>query len=186
MQMQRKHRINIRTFEMHAKREMRSLLLNKKAASVVLSTVILTAGVIAMSIAVLYWTYSMGKIGNIEYSKNTAASSSAIWEKLGFEVISGSGNNLTVYLINWGKADDVSIAHVLILNSSYSYVGSNITNIIFKDINSNESISGNALNVGHDGFFITSLSTSLNPGDLYYVRIVTSRGRNFDGSFVSS
>ena len=85
--MRRKSRTYISTFEMQAKREMRSLLLNKKAASVVLSTVILTAGVIAMSIAVLYWTYSMGKIGNIEYSKNTAASSSAIEEKIGFEVI---------------------------------------------------------------------------------------------------
>jgi multisubunit Na+/H+ antiporter MnhC subunit len=42
------------------RRAIRVFSFNKKGASPVISTLILTAGVIAMSIAVLYWT--MGKI----------------------------------------------------------------------------------------------------------------------------
>jgi hypothetical protein len=171
-----------------AKRKIHSLLFNKKAASVVISTVILTAGVIAMSIAVLYWTYSMGKITNIEYEKNTAANSNAIEERIGYEHISGSNNNLTVYIINWGKADNIRIAHVLILDNSYRYVGSNMSNIRLKNIDNPSGtsyISGNHLRIGADGFFTTSLSTQLTPNMIYYVRIVTTRGRNFDGSFIA-
>jgi hypothetical protein len=155
---------------------------------VVVSTVILTAGVLAMSIAVLYWTYSMGKITNIEYAENTSANSNAVEERIGFEHINGSSNNVTVYIINWGKADNISIAHVLILDSSYRYVGSNMTNIVLKnmdDPSGNTLISGNKLAIGADGVFTTKISAQLTPDTIYYVRIVTERGRNFDGSFVA-
>jgi len=175
-------------FEKHAKRKIRSLLLNKKAASVVVSTIILTAMVVAVSIAVLYWTQSMSKIGNTEYSKNTKASSNAVEERLGFEYVNYSGNSLTTYVINWGKADNVTIAHVLVLDSSYNYVGSNLTTITLANIDSNLPISGNTLRISSDGCFTTPISnpSSFISGDLYYVRIITSRGRNFDGSFIAT
>jgi hypothetical protein len=176
-----------KNFEKQTKRRLRSLLFNKKAASVVVSTIILTSMVVAVSIAVLYWTQSMSKIGNNEYSKNTKASSSAVEERIGFEYVNYSGNSLTTYIINWGKADNVTIAHVLVLDSSYNYVGSNLTTITFRDIDSNFPISGNTLRIGSDGRFTTRISnpSSLISGDLYYVRIITSRGRNFDGSFIA-
>ncbi len=184
-------RINVAklsNFEKNVKRKFRSFLFNKKAASVVVSTIILTAMVVAASIAVLYWTQSMSKIGNIEYSKSTEASSNAVEERIGFEYVNYSENSLTSYIINWGKADNVTIAHVLVLDSSYKYVGSNLTTITLADIDSNLPLSDNTLRIGSDGQFTTPISnpSSFISGDLYYVRIITSRGRNFDGSFIAT
>lgn len=173
-------------------REINSICTNKKAASVVVSTIILTAGVIAMSIAVLYWTYSMGKIGNIEYAQNTNATSSAVGERIGFEYVNASNVNsiptLTAFVVNWGKSDNVAIAHVIILDSSYHYLGSNSTPIVLKNIDfPYAKIPDNKLHLGRDGFFTTSLymQTQLNTNSLYYVRIITTSGRNFDGSFTA-
>ena len=171
-----------------AKRRIRRLLFNKKAASVVVSTIILTAMVVAVSIAVLYWTQSMSKIGNTEYSKNTKASSNAIGERVGFEQVSYVGNSLTAYIVNWGKTTNVTVAHVLVLDSSYNYIGSNLTTITLRNIDNNMPLPGNLLRIGTDAFFTTSISNpnSLHLGDLYYIRVVTSGGRNFDGSFVAT
>ncbi len=182
----RRHRLSS-NFEIHAKRKIRSLLFNKKAASVVVSTIILTAMVVAVSIAVLYWTQAMSKIGNTEYANNTKASSNAVEERIGFEQVSYSGNSLTVYIINWGKTDNITIAHVLVLDGSYNYVGSNKTTITLTDIDSNLPILGDTLGIGRDGYFTTPIfnSNSFQTGDIYYVRIVTSDGRNFDDSFIA-
>jgi len=181
--MRRKSKSFTLGFERKAKRIIRSFRFDKKAASPVVSTLILTAGVIAMSIAVLYWTYSMGKIGNLEYSKSTAASSNAISERIGFEYMTydSSSGNLTVSIINWGKADNVIIAHVLILDSSYNYVGSNISTIVLKSIDNNQPVSG--LRIGSDAWFTTRTSAPLNQDQIYYIHISTSRGRNFDFPF---
>ncbi len=184
MQHKKRHILNV----FHSYRTIRSLFTSKKAASVVVSTIILTAGVVAMSIAVLYWTYSMGKISNIEYSQNTNATSSAVGERIGFEYVNASSSSLTAYIVNWGKSENIGIAHVIILDSSYHYLGSNSTPIILKNIDFPYSkIPDNMLHLGRDGFFTTSLylQTALNPTSLYYVRIVTTSGRNFDGSFTA-
>ena len=181
-------RIHNSNLQLKAKRTLHHWLFNRKAASVVVSTVVLTAGVLAMSIAVLYWTYSMGKITNIEYEENTAANSNAVEERIGFEHINCFGNSITAYIINWGKSDDIGIAHVLILDSSYHYVSSNKSNIVLKDIDDpsgNTLVPGNRLGIGADAVFTTSLSASLTSDTIYYIRIVTTRGRNFDGSFVA-
>jgi hypothetical protein len=172
----------VRCLEIYAKRKVQRLLLNKKAASVVLSTVVLTAGVIAMGIAVLYWTQSMGKIGNLEYSKSTKASISALEERIGFEYISYSSNTVTANIINWGKADNISIARVYVLNTSYSHVAVS-NNVALKNITNNNYISGNILRLGCEGYF--TITTTLVSNSMYYVRIVTDRGRNFDGSFAT-
>jgi uncharacterized membrane protein len=174
----------VSSFELYAKRKAQRLLLNKKAASVVLSTVVLTAGVIAMGIAVLYWTQSMGKIGNLEYSKSTKASINAVEERIGFEYISYSSTSktVTVNIINWGKADNISIARVYVLDTSYSHVAVS-NNVALKNITNNNDISGNILRLGCEGYF--TITTTLASNSMYYVRIVTDRGRNFDGSFAT-
>ena len=167
-------------------------LFNKKGASVVVSTIILTAGVLAMSIAVLYWTYSMGKIGNIEYSKNTATSTSAVLERLGYESVSysASTNTLTAYIVNWGKTDNITIVHVLVLDRFYNVIGSNTIGpnyapVKLFSIDRGNEVTGDKLRIGTDAYFRIQITTAspLDPNQLYYVRIVTSNGRNYDGSF---
>jgi hypothetical protein len=173
---------------LNVERKTKKILLNKKAASVVVSTIILTAGVIAMSIAVLYWTYGMGKVSNNEYSKSTVANSNAVGEKVGFEYISylvssGPPYYINAYLINCGVSDNISISNAIILDSAYHYVDSNRTVVQLKSIEGNMPLLNNQLQIGKDGFFSTKLSDTRLASGIYNLRIVTSRGRTFDGSF---
>lgn len=176
-------------FTSHLERSTRKALRgfgsNKKGASQVVSTVILTAGVIAMCIAVLYWTYSMGKISNAEYQKSTTGSSSAINERIGFEYVSyaSDSNQLNISILNWGKTDNITISHVLILDSSYSYLGANVGSIQLQDIVNGHPLADNNLQIGKDALLMTKISVHLTADEMYYLRIVTSRGRNFDFAF---
>jgi hypothetical protein len=104
--------------------------------SVVVNTIILTAGVVAMSIAVLYWTYGMGKIGRIEYTENTNTTMSAVNERIGFEYIRYSGNTLTVNIINCGKTDNITIARVYIMNTNYQNIAVSGLNVRLYSIDS--------------------------------------------------
>jgi hypothetical protein len=171
---------------LYAKRKVHSLLLNRKAASVVLSTVVLTAGVIAMSIAVLYWTYGMGKISRIEYTKSTTTSMSAINERIGFEYVRYLGTTLTVNIINCGKTDSINITRVYIMNGNYqNVVVSGLGVTLYNIDNPGTQLPGNKLGIGKEGYFTINTPNPLANG-LYYVRITTGRGRNFDGSFAVS
>jgi hypothetical protein len=176
----------ISTLETQMKRQILGLLRNKKAVSVVVSTVVLTAGVIAASIAVLYWTYGMGKISHTEYNKSTNSSISALNERIGYEYISYSTGTLTVNIINCGRTDNLNVTRIYVMNNGYHDVAnSGGASVILRTINddgtSGTPIAGNHLDIGQDGS-IRLNGLSLASG-LYYVRITTGRGRNFDSSF---
>ena len=161
---------------------MRSLLLNKKAASVVISTLILSAGVLGMGIAVLYWAYSMGSIATRTYSMAEGNSSIAIQERLGFEWTdySSSTNNITVNIINWGYTNNVTIAHVNLLDSRHQSLGGYDQPTLY-NLTTSETIP--SLSITDEGYCQLTAPTSPLPAGLYYIRIVTGRGRTFDGSF---
>jgi hypothetical protein len=204
----KKNKTHVSTLQLRLKRQILPLLCNKKAASVVVSTLILTAGVVAMSIAVLYWTYGMGKISHIEYTKSTTSNMNAVNERVGFEYVTGSGNRLDLNIINWGKSDNITITHVLVFDSIYSVVGANTGNITLYNIGTTSKVTGNHLRIGGDAYLgsdilsadrttiISSLTyislTPTNPGItlsaglVYYARVVTASGRTYDGSFVAT
>jgi len=185
----RNRKTKIPKIRLNAERGIRGLLGSKKAVSVVVSTVVLSAGVLALGIAVLYWAYSWGNIANLQYSKAVAASSYAVSERVGFEYISysssGNTNNLTVNIINWGRANNLNISHVYIWDSFHNFVGTGAyTPSQLTNITSGSPIPNNLLNIGDEGSFrVTWLSNTL-PNGYYNIRIVTGRGRNFDSSFV--
>ena len=162
-----------------------SLFFNKRAVSVALSTMIITAGVVAMGIAVLYWAYSVGNLANKQYSDTVAVGSNAVVERIAFEYIACSGSEVTVNMINWGKANNVSVARVYIWDSAHELVGSS-GSIVLMDITTNTPISGNTLNTGDEGYFIVKVTPPLHSNSYYSIRVVTERGRNFDGSFATS
>jgi hypothetical protein len=149
---------------------------------------IITAGVIAMGIAVLYWAYSWGKVANMQYSDSVTAGSNAIEERIAFEYIAYSSSNaeVRVNMINWGKANNVSIARVYVWDSAHQPVGS-FSDIVLMDITTpNTPISGNTLNPGDEGCFIVKVTLPPHSEPYYYsIRVVTERGRNFDGSFAT-
>jgi hypothetical protein len=156
---------------------MRGLLFDKRAVSVALSTLIITAGVIAAGIAVLYWAYSWGNIADDQYSKSTSNSMSAMGESLGFEYITYSNvsptvGNLTVYIINCGTSNKINIARVYLWDSYMNPIGS---------YNVSTGIPVSGLNVGKEGYF--SVSQHLNSSTYYNLRVVTVRGSNFDQAF---
>ena len=178
------NRLQHLTIQRLARNVLRGFSSDKKGASQVVSTVILTAGVLAMSIAVLYWTYSMGKIGNIEYEESTTTSSNAVAERIGFEYVTYADGQVTASIINWGKADNITIAHVIVLDSNFNYVGSNTGgNLVLRNVDDGTALTGNLLRTGSDATFTTRVTGQISSGDLYYLRIVTSRGRNFDFAF---
>jgi hypothetical protein len=181
----RNRRTLVSKIKCKARKKIKSFLWNKKAASVALTTVILTAGVLAMSIAVLYWAFSWGNLANRQYSKAIATSSSAIEERIGFEYISysGSSNVLTVNIINWGTSNDVSIIRVYLKDNQQNPIGLSYTPSPLRAINSGALISSNSLNPQDEGYFTLSPSVGLSSG-FYNIRIVTERGRSFDGTFV--
>jgi len=157
-----------------------SVLFNKRAVSVALSTMIITAGVVAMGITVLYWAYSAGDLANKQYSDTIAVGSNAVVERLAFEYIDYSGSQVTVNMINWGKANNVSIARVYVWDNNHELVGS-FSDIVLFDIGTSQPIESNTLDVGDEGYF--SIISPLPPNSYFNIRVVTERGRNFDSSF---
>lgn len=182
MQRRKTHEAVIR----FVRRRRRGFFGSKKAVSVVVSTVVLTAGVLALGIAVLYWAYSWGNIANLEYSRTVAESSHAVAERVGFEYISYSSTNniLTVNIINWGRADNLSIRIVYLWDSFHNSIGTGAyTPSLLTNITDGSPITDNILNIGDEGTFTTTLFDPL-PSGYYNIRIVTGRGRNFDTSFI--
>jgi hypothetical protein len=159
---------------------------NKKAVSVVLSTVVLSAGVLALGIAVLYWAYSWGHLANLSYSRTVATNSYAVAERIGFEYVSYSTSNriLTINIINCGAANNLNISSVHVTDSMRNPVGtgayppSSLTNMT-----TGAQIADNSLDMGEEGKFTITFSTPL-PNGYYNIRVVTGRGRNFDSSFI--
>jgi hypothetical protein len=137
-----------------------------------------------MGIAVLYWTYGVGNLANKQYADSVAVGSNAVVERLAFEYITYSGSEVTVNVINWGKANNVSIARVYIYNSDHDVVGSS-NEIELMDISTRRPIEGNTLNISEEGYFTIDPSSQLQSSAYFTVRVVTERGRNFDGSFAT-
>jgi hypothetical protein len=171
----------------HPRRKLQKLFTNRKAASVVLSTIILTAGVLAMGIAVLYWATSMGGIARSQYSSTVADDSIAIQERIGYEYVNYQSNTLTVYLINWGKTNDTKISRVYVWDSNHNPLGAGASfelgttpasGLMF--MGNTTAIPNQSLNMGDEGKF--TITFSLDSPAPYSIRIVTERGRTYDYS----
>lgn len=159
-------------------RNIRRLLFNKHAENTVVSSVILAGAVIALGLATLNWTYQKSLITNDEYADVTEANLASIKEKLVFEYIfyNSSENELTVYLMNCGKSNDVSLASVYLSNSSWVQ---SFSNIELRFLNGTLT---QGLDIGEEGYF--QISVSLVANTTYSLRIVTGRGRSFDTTFI--
>jgi hypothetical protein len=163
-------------------RRMRSLLSDKRAISVTLSTLILTAGVIAAGIAILYWAYSWGNVANDQYSSTVTNNQNAILESLSFEYITYSSTNsrLTVYVINCGLSNSLNLTRLYIWNSANQPLG---TYTIAQLYRTSDSANISSLSRGAEGYFNVAFAASPLVSGFYTIRVVTGSGRNYDGSF---
>jgi hypothetical protein len=165
-------------------RKVWKLLHRRRGVSVVVSNVILTGAVIAVSFAVLFWTQYRSSAYNEQYSEAMNADIARLKERLAFEYVfhHQSGNKLSVYLMNCGTINDTTVKTVYITTSTGEHVKV-FSNITLMDFDGNE-IADQDLDKGEEGYFVLS-SPGLAPDTSYSVRVVTGRGSTFDHKFIA-
>ena len=166
-------------------RKVWKLLHRRRGVSVVVSNVILTGAVIAVSFAVLFWTQYRSSAYNEEYSEAMNADIARLKERLAFEYVFYNTTNpktLSVYLMNCGTINDTTVKTVYVTTSTGEpiKVFSNITLMNFND----DEIADQDLDKGEEGYFVLS-SPGLAPDTSYSVRVVTGRGSTFDHKFIA-
>ena len=159
-------------------------ILDKRAMSNVVSAVILTGVVIALSMAVFGWSESRASDYSNEYSDTVDAETAKLQEKLAFEyVYYACTNDLSVYLLNYGTIGGIEIKTVYVYDSGGALSCEPFVGPTLYLFQSWDEIS--ELDRGEEGRLVLELSPSLSNG-YYNVRIVTERGATFDTNFVVS
>lgn len=92
-------------------RKIRRVFFDRRAVSAVISSVLLTATVMALGVAVMVWANSRISIVNDEYSDHVDTSLARLKEKIALEYVffNSSADELTVYLINCGETENVTL-----------------------------------------------------------------------------
>jgi len=161
------------------------IITNKRAVSNVISAVILTGAVVALSLSVFAWAQSRSSDYSREYSETVDAETAKLKEKLAFEYIyyeDNPSNDLSIYLLNCGTIDDIEIKTVYVSDSGNTLLETFSDPQLYLFVSLVE-ISD--LDRGEEGRLVLTLSTSLNDGAYYCVRIITGRGASFDSNFVA-
>jgi len=159
------------------------IIFDKRAMSNVISATILTGVVIALSLSMFSWAQGRTSVYNNEYRETVDAETAKLKEKLVFEhVFYGNPScNISVYLLNCGTIDDVEIKSVYIIKGSSWLEAFSTPTLYF--LNGTQ-IPDQDLDVGEEGYFVLSLSSTLSSG-YYNTKIVTVRGATFDTNFVA-
>ena len=160
-------------------RNIHRFIFDKRGVNVVISSVMLCSAVIAMGFVVFAYTQHQAVDANMRYSDNTNENIARVQEKLAFEYIhnNSSSNQLTVFLINCGKSNNITLAQVHLTKDSWSQ---SFEDMELKFLNGTITQS---LDVLEEGFF--QLTIDLEEDASYSIQVVTTRGRNFVTTFVA-
>ena len=172
---------------------------DKRALSPIFATLLLATIIIVFGSVAFYYSSNLTRTATNNYVNTISNSQQAISERIGFEnvVYTSSSKNLTVYIINYGSANNVQIDSVFIYDANHNIVGqpySQSSILTLKPIASSTPtptpITGNSLNVGKEGYFtITSVTQSggqaLTSGSLYTIHLITKSGSSFDNVFTA-
>jgi len=163
-------------------RKIWKMLHNKRAVSAVISNVILTGAVIAVSFVVLAWTQYRSSAYNDQYSEAMNADIAKLKERLAFEYVfyDSSAQNLTVYLMNCGTINDTIVKTVYVATSSGEWIEV-FSDIILTSFDGSQTV--DYLSIGEEGKF--ALSPINLVAGAYSVRVVTGRGSTFDHTFIA-
>jgi hypothetical protein len=169
-------------------------LQNKRALSPIFATVLLATIIIIFGSIAYYYSSSIVTTSTNDYGNTMSNSQQSIAERIGFEnvVYSSSPATLTVYIINSGGSNNIKLNSVFIYNANHAIVGvysgsSQISTLhpITSIQPSPTPITGNALNIGREAFFIITLrGPSLNAGSIYTLHLITQSGSSFDHEFI--
>jgi flagellin-like protein len=166
---------------------------DKRALSPIFATVLLAAIILVFGSVVYYYSSNIVRTSTNDYANTISNSQQSIAERIGFEnvVYSSSPATLTVYIINSGGSNNLKINSVFIYGTNHAIVGvysgsSQISTLhpITSIQPSPTPITGDALNIGREAFFIITLSgPSLNAGSIYTLHLITQSGSAFDYEF---
>jgi len=168
-------------------RKVWKLFRERRAVSVAISNVILAGAVIVVGFAVLFWGQSQSTAYNNAYSQTMSSDIASLQEKLTFEnVFYNSGTtkwNVSVYLLNSGKINNVTIKAVSVINATTGgYV--KLSSFVLKFFNGTPMVNPH-LDMKQEGCLVLSLASSLKTGTRYSVLITTGRGSSFESAFVA-
>lgn len=155
------------------------IIFDKRAVSNVISATILTGVVVALSLSMFAWAQGRSSVYNNEYRETVDAETAKLKEKLAFEYVYYA-DDLSIYLLNCGTIDDIQIKTVYIYDNGNTLleIFSNPQLYLFQSL-----VEISDLDRGEEGRLF--LSTSLDEGAYYCVKIITVRGATFDTNFVA-
>jgi len=155
-------------------RKVAKLFRDRGGVSAVISNVIL------VGVGVMAWTYSQSSLYQAQYGESVNSDIDKLRERVAFEHVfyNSTAGNLSVYLMNSGKVDDVNFTTVYISNSSWIVT---FTSVQLKFLNG---VSTPDLDKGLEGYFALG-SVTLDSGNAYTVKVVTWRGSSFENTFVA-
>ena len=158
------------------------IIFDKRAVSNVISATILTGVVIALSLSMFTWAHGRTSVYNREYKETVDAETAKLKENLAFEYVYYYEDNLSIYLLNCGTIDDTQIKTVYIYDSGNTLLEtfSDPQLYLFQSL-----VEISDLDRGEEGRLVLTLSTSLEPGAYYCLKIITGRGVSFDSNFVA-
>jgi predicted PurR-regulated permease PerM len=160
-----------------------NIVRKRRAVSVAISNVILTSAVIAVGFVVLLWTQHRSSAFQAQYSEAVSTDIAKLKERLVFEYVSYNGDCLTVYLLNCGAIDDVTIKTVYVYFTGNGTLVKMFSSPILRYFGGTM-IADKDLDRGEEGYFMLS-PLSLKNGVCYSIRIVTGRGSIFDYAFIA-
>jgi hypothetical protein len=157
----------------------RRLVFDQRGVNAIISSIMLCSAVIAMGFVVFAYTQHQAVDANMRYADNTNENIARVQEKLAFEYIhnNSSSNELTAFLINCGKSNNITLAQVNLTKDSWSH---SFEDMELKFLNGTITQS---LNVLEEGFF--QLTIDLEEDASYSIQVVTTRGGIFVTTFVA-
>ncbi|MCJ7424426.1 hypothetical protein MUP01_09200 [Candidatus Bathyarchaeota archaeon] len=162
-------------------RGIQKLLRDRGGVSAVISNVILVGAVIASGFTVVAWTNSRSNAYITQYSESINSDVDKLRERVSFEYVfyNDAAKNLSVYLMNSGKADHMNFTTVYVSSNASPPV--TFTSIQLKFLNGTPTPD---LGVSQEGYFALS-SITLQQNSTYTVKVVTRRGSSFANMFVA-
>lgn len=157
---------------------------SKRAVSNVIAVTLMTAMVLVLGIATLSWAQGVSLNFVQNYGAAVEADMAKIRERLTIEYIyyDSTPRNVTIYLLNCGIIDDVTIQSITVRAGDGTTKGYS-TNPTLRLLDG--TVVGN-LDQRQEGYVKTLISPNpLVAGQYYYLTIVTVRGAIFNGSFVA-
>jgi hypothetical protein len=160
----------------------------KRALSPIFATVLLASIIIAFGSVAYYYSSNLTRNATNDYVKTLSDSQQAMSERIAFEnvVYSSSPNTLKIYVLNCGSANNIKINSIFLYDENHAITGgspySGSTISVLKTIEEDTPIADNSLNVGKEGYFTVTLSTSL-VDPFYTIHLITQSGSYFDYDF---